>query len=273
VTRPEEGALYDSIGPGYQTTRRADSHLAALLWDHLNGRPAGRYLDVGCGTGNYTAALSRRGGVWTGIDASDSMLQEARRAHADLSWHHASADNLPFPDSSFDGAMATLVIHHLQALPRPFQEVRRVLCGGRFVLFTAFPEQMQHYWLHHYFPGMIERSARMIPSESALRAALSDAGFTSVRVEPFHVTCDLQDLFLYAGKERPELYLDPAVRANISSFRTLCDESERVSGLGALESDLRSGAFEAVARRYASTLGDYAFVIADTEIQRHSLDH
>lgn len=271
MTRPGEGALYDSIGPGYQTTRRADPQLTAALWEHLAGQPTCRYLDVGCGTGNYTTALSRRGGVWTGIDASDSMLQAARRAHPDLAWHHASAEDLPFPDGSFDGVMATLVIHHLQALPRPFQEVRRVLRGGRFVLFTAFPEQMQHYWLQHYFPGMIERSARMMPSEAALRAALTEAGFVSVRVEPFHVSRDLQDLFLYAGKDRPELYLDPAVRANISSFRTLCDESERANGLGALASDLRTGAFEAVARRYASTLGDYAFVIADTGVYRHSL--
>lgn len=262
--RPSSGALYDEIGQGYATTRRADPEIAEALHRHLGAQPTGRYLDVGCGTGNYTGALAACGGEWTGIDASQRMLDQARRTRSDIHWTVADAGNMPFADGSFDGAIATLVIHHFKTLQGPLREVRRVLRTGRLVIFTAFPEQMRRYWLSHYFPVMIERSARAMPPESALREALHAAGFMQVHVVPFQVTAQLQDLFLYAGKHRPALYLDPAVRANISSFSTLCEESELTTGLRALAADLRTGAIENVVRRYESPGGDYAFVVGDT---------
>ena len=73
---------------------------------------------------------------------------------------------------------------------------------------------------------------------------------------------DLRDLFLYAGKRRPELYLDPVVRANISSFAALCSPEELAAGLQGLRDDIASGSLGEVAERYAGDDGDYAYVIA-----------
>ena len=61
-------ALYDQIGDGYDTTRRADPAIVRRLAAYLALAPGRRYLDVGCGTGNYTAALAALGGVWHGVD-------------------------------------------------------------------------------------------------------------------------------------------------------------------------------------------------------------
>ncbi len=61
---------------------------------------------------------------------------------------------------------------------------------------------------------------------------------------------NLQDLFLQSRKYRPELYLDPIVRARISSFAKLCESEELNSGLEKLERDIESA------------LGDYLFVVA-----------
>ena len=263
MTRPVAGALYDSIGQGYQTTRRADPGIAQSLSQHLEDQPIGRYLDVGCGTGNYTGALAARGGTWTGVDVSEKMLQKARRAYPDVSWQLAAAEHLPFPDNAFDGAIATLCIHHFAELAGPFREVRRVLRAGRFVIFTAFAEQMRHYWLGHYFPEMLERASRAMPSERAVMDALERAGFANMKTCPFFVTEHLEDLFLYSGKQRPRLYLDPTVRANISSFSTQCAAIELASGLEDLAADLERGTFGDIASRYGSDTGDYAFVVAD----------
>jgi hypothetical protein len=139
-----------------------------------------------------------------------------------------------------------------------------VLDRGRFVVFTAFPEQMRGYWLCHYFPEMMRRSIEQMPSRESVVAALQDAGFTIEEIVPFHVTDRLQDLFLYAGKERPRLYLDPLVRANIFSFAALCSPDELEAGLRALGDDLESGEFGRVAERYSSPDGDYAFVVGRT---------
>lgn len=134
---------------------------------------------------------------------------------------------------------------------------------GRFVIFTAFQEQMHDYWLCNYFPEMMRRSIEKMPAQSTMIDALLTAGFEIERVIPFYVTSEHEDLFLYSGKERPEFYFDPLVRSNISSFATLCPEKELQAGLSALRSDLESGQFPAIAQRYSSPHGDYAYVVAN----------
>jgi SAM-dependent methyltransferase len=256
-------ALYDHIGAGYGTTRRADPAIACALAGHLRLRFDGRYLDLASGTGHYTMAMAARGGRWVGLDRSERMLDQARQKGAGIAWLQGDAAALPFASASFDSVLCTLSIHHFSALDAPFAQAFRVLrLGGFFVVFTAFAEQMRHYWLDRYFPQMMARSIDRMPSRAAVEAALHGAGFMRPQVLRYSVTNELQDLFLYAGKRRPALYLDAAVRANISSFATLCMREELAAGLAALRADLDSGRWIEVAQRADDALGDYAFVIA-----------
>ena len=255
-------ALYDAIGAGYGTTRRADPDIADTLARHLAMPAHGCGLDLACGTGNYTAAMAARGGAWTGLDVSPTMLAQGRRAAASVNWLCGDAAALPFGDNRFDAVLCTLAIHHFAALDAPFAQVHRVLRrGGRFVVFTAFAEQMHGYWLGRYFPQMLERSIAKMPAQAVVEGALRAAGFAQVRVQPYLVTPQLQDLFLYAGKQRPTMYLDAAVRANISSFATLCPPDELSAGLDALRADLAHGRWAGAAPSGAAA-GDYAYVIA-----------
>ncbi len=266
-------ALYDSIGSTYARSRRADPAIAQALARELRLTPSGNYLDLGCGTGNYTVALSGQGGEWSALDVSEVMLGQAREKSRTVSWVQSSADAIPFPNAAFDGAICTLAIHHFPALESPFSEVRRTLRSGAFVIFTGLAEQMRHYWLCHYFPGMMARAIEKMPAESQVRTALSHVGFTSVTVTPFFVTNMLEDLFLYSGKHRPELYLDPAIRANISSFANLAHTAELQDGLERLSADVQSGAFPAVKARYATEAGDYAFITARPDYPNTSACH
>jgi len=254
-------ALYDSIGKGYDATRRADPALSATLAHWLKVRDGACFLDVGCGTGNYTTALAALGGTWHGLDASRQMLDVARQRATPVHWLLGNAHALPFAPRRFDGVLCTLAIHHFAGLQAPFAEVARVLADGPFVIFTAFAEQMQHYWLGRYFPQMMQRSTEQMPRRTAVLDALSDAGFQTPRILPFHVTNELQDLFLYSGKHRPQLYLDAAVRANISSFARLCAAQELQDGLAALRADLAAGHWAGAAPGEPAA-GDYAYVIA-----------
>jgi SAM-dependent methyltransferase len=255
-------ALYDSIGVGYGSTRRADPAITATLARHLQLRADARFLDLACGSGNYSIALAALGGQWQGLDQSRQMLERARERSTQVGWLHGDAGALPFAPQQFDGVVCTLAIHHFPALERPFAEVSRVLASGPFVIFTAFAEQMQHYWLGHYFPKMMGLSIEKMPTRAAVVGALHAAGFGAPEIVPFGVSNGLQDLFLYAGKLRPRLYLDAAVRANISSFATLCPPQELHEGLAALRADIECDRFAEVAARYPSALGDYAFVVA-----------
>ena len=260
--RRQMPVLYDSIGSTYTRSRRADPAIAQTLAQELRLSKSGAYLDLACGTGNYTLALSTLGGAWSAIDASEVMLAQARSKSSAIAWVKSGADTLPFPSGAFDGAICTLAIHHFLDLESPFAEVRRTLRSGSFVIFTGLAEQMSDYWLCHYFPEMMARSIDQMPSEPEVRTALSQAGFKSVTVVPFFVTNALEDLFLYSGKHRPELYLDSAVRANISSFAHLARPAELHEGLVRLTADLQSGAFALIKTRYATVAGDYAYIIA-----------
>ncbi len=253
---------YDLIGSTYARSRCADQGIVQLLAHELQLDPASAYLDLGCGTGSYTTALSAMGGAWSAIDASEVMLAQARSKPSSVTWTQSNADLLPFADDAFDGAICTLAIHHFENLEAPFAEVYRTLRAGSFVIFTGLAEQMRRYWLWHYFPEMMERATANMPSEPLIREALAHAGFKSITVKPFLVSNDLQDLFLYSGKHRPELYLDAAIRANMSSFARLSSPSEVKTGLDKLKADLQSGAFAAVKNRYATEMGDYAVISA-----------
>jgi SAM-dependent methyltransferase len=253
--------LYDSIGQTYRTTRHADPTILNRLASLLGIRNDGVYLDLACGTGNYTVELAALGGSWHGVDISRTLLDQAAARSTEVEWQQGSADALPYESGSFDGVVCSLAIHHFPDLVKPFREVERVLAEGRFVLFTAFPQQMRNYWLCEYFPEMMERACDYMPDERAIQDALSAAGLEIEEIVPYEVSDDLEDLFLYAGKRRPHLYLDPDVRANISSFATQCTAAELERGLERLRSDLGSGGFQQVIDRYDSRDGDYAFVV------------
>jgi ubiquinone/menaquinone biosynthesis C-methylase UbiE len=218
--------LYDRIGTQYDVTRRADPYLVGRLIDHLNATSTGEYLDMACGTGNYTIAIAQTGIRVHGIDQSWRMIATAREKSRAVTWHIGNVEALPFHDGVFAGVLCTLAIHHFQALQPAFQEVFRVLAPGRFVLFTSTAEQMRGYWLNAYFPAAMARSITQMPSLPAIMQALRQSGFASTHTEPYEVQTDLQDFFLYSGKHRPEMYLDPRVRAGISTFAALSDPSE-----------------------------------------------
>lgn len=104
-------------------------------------------LDIGCGTGSLALEAKRQvgpTGTVVGIDASPEMIARARskalRAGAEVTFHQAVAEALPFPDAQFDVVLSTLMLHHL---PRPvrqrcMQEIRRVLRRDGRVLVVDF---------------------------------------------------------------------------------------------------------------------------------------
>ena len=96
--------LYDRIGVGYDTTRRADPGLVRCLLDALAVPAGSRCLDVACGTGNYTTALAEAGLQMVGVDVSRRMLVSARARTGAVCWVHGDAATLPFADRAFDVA-------------------------------------------------------------------------------------------------------------------------------------------------------------------------
>jgi ubiquinone/menaquinone biosynthesis C-methylase UbiE len=258
-----ETALYNKIGVDYNETRRADEFLTERFRAFLSPVKGENYLDVGCGTGNYTCALSGEEYQFYGVDLSETMLEKARRRNCRAIWKNASAEDLPFENALFAGALATLTIHHWKDLKKAFREIYRVLKpNGRFVLFTSFPEQMEGYWLNHYFPKMMRASIEQMPAFSVIEKTLKSAGFAIENTENYFVRDDLQDHFLYCGKNRPEFYLREDIRKGISSFSALANKTEVEKGLLKLSEDIEKGKIFETIENYRNDKGDYVFSAA-----------
>jgi len=97
-----------------------------------------RALDLGCGTGAFTALLAGAGADVVGAEVAESALARARAAHPGLAFTLVSIDGpLPFEDSAFTLVWASEVIEHVADTARWLSEVRRVLApGGRLLLST-----------------------------------------------------------------------------------------------------------------------------------------
>lgn len=254
-------AKYDRIGTDYNTTRRADPFLASRLMHHLQAEKGQFYLDIGCGTGNYTSKMAESGIEFVGVDPSEKMLEKARLRNPSIDWRRGSAEAIPVEDGLMSGITASFTLHHWTDLNAAFRELNRVMKpGAQMVMLTATPEQMAGYWLCEYFPGMMEDSMNQMPDYQKVVNAMSDAGMEVAGTEKYFIQEDLQDWFLYNGKQKPERYLDPAVRKGISSFSDLARQTEVGNGLQQLEKDIKSGKIREVMDRYENDHGDYMYI-------------
>src|SRR5437667_4769628 len=111
-------ALYDRIGRGYTTTRREDPWIAKAIRAALGD--ARTVLNVVAGAGSYEP----RDREVIAVEPSEVMIAQrpAGAAPAVL----AAAERLPFPDDSFDAAMAIITLHHWNDVDAGLREMRRI---------------------------------------------------------------------------------------------------------------------------------------------------
>ncbi|HEV2861120.1 MAG TPA: methyltransferase domain-containing protein [Pyrinomonadaceae bacterium] len=103
-------------------------------------RAGERVLDVACGTGNTALAVRARGAEVTGLDLTPELLAVAREREAaeglsGINWREGDAENLPFPDASFDVVVSSCGLMFAPDQQRVADEVARVTRpGGRIAI-------------------------------------------------------------------------------------------------------------------------------------------
>jgi ubiquinone/menaquinone biosynthesis C-methylase UbiE len=131
-------------------------------------------LDVGCGTGKLLKSAESRfpGAKLVGVDAAIEMVKYAQASNpiGTIQFQQAMAEELPFPNASFDLVFSTMTFHHWPDQTRGIAEVARVLSpGGRWLLadFVAsgFMSPVRKLLTLHQFP-----------ERAALERMLSKAG-------------------------------------------------------------------------------------------------
>jgi ubiquinone/menaquinone biosynthesis C-methylase UbiE len=194
---------YDTIGRTYGATRRPDPRIAQQIGAALGD--ARSVVNVGAGTGSYEPTDR----PVVAVEPSQAMITQ-RPADAAPAVRGV-AEHLPFPDATFDVALATLTVHHWTDVAAGLRELVRV--AGRQVILAFDRDIYASYWLvDDYFPEYRAlRSERDAPNPDDIGQVLDVR-----RVEVVPVPGDCIDGFGGAYWQRPEAHLDPVVRAGIS---------------------------------------------------------
>ncbi|MCC6653049.1 MAG: class I SAM-dependent methyltransferase [Candidatus Eisenbacteria bacterium] len=217
---------YDSIGRGYAGQRRPDPRIATRLAAAMGN--VRTVLNVGAGAGSYEPSDRHV------VALEPSRVMIAQRAPGAAPAVQGVAEALPFANRAFDAALAVLTLHHWADRVRGLAECARV-ARERVVLLT-FDAQAGGFWLvRDYFPEFMELDRRQFPPIADYAKLFG--GHARVEVETVPIPRDCVDGFLGAYWARPEAYLDPAVRAGISSFA----RSDTRAGVERLRADLASG--------------------------------
>jgi SAM-dependent methyltransferase len=239
---------YDTIGVNYSDLRQPGARIERAIGMALGS--AKTVLNVGAGAGSYEPADRQV----TAVEPSVEMIRQRGASAAAVVQGYA--EDLPFDDNSFDASMAILTIHHWADKEKGLKEMRRVT-RDRVVVLTFDPSH-RGFWLADYIPELVALDEAQMPRMTDYAAWLG-----SVEISPIPIPHDCTDGFLCAYWRRPAAYLDPRIRAAMSSFWVIDNISE---GLGRLTSDLDSGAW---AQRYSKLLGldecDYGYRLVTTK--------
>ena len=171
----------------------------------MRGVPAGRALDVGCGSAGNTAVLRDLGWQVTGLEFSPAAASLARGRG--LPVVRGDARRLPFPDESFDLVMSTDMWEHIEEDDLVAAEAARVLRpGGR--LLVAVPAGMDLWSGHDTALGHVRRYER-----DQLVGLVQGAGFR------------IEEVFSW------NVLLRPVARARRKRRTECASEMEPVQGL------------------------------------------
>ncbi|MBS1863624.1 MAG: methyltransferase domain-containing protein [Actinobacteria bacterium] len=220
---------YDTHGKGYAQRRRADPRIAARIQAALGH--ARTVLNVGAGAGSYEPRDR-----WL-LAAEPSATMRAQRPIDAAPCLAATAESLPLDDDAVDAAMACVTIHHWRDRAAGLAELRRV-ARGPVVVFTFDLDHLIGWQRDHFREAVAIEQPRF----GTVEEVAAELG-GKVRVETIPTPADCTDGFFESYWNRPELLLDPTVRASQSIWE-LVDPQVEESIFAHLAVDLESGRWD-----------------------------
>jgi len=208
--------LFDDIAPGYDSFNHRSSFGADRSWRRKAVREIAdttrpiQVLDVATGTADFAIAVAEKAAPCshvTGIDISEGMLRIGREKcqGKPIDLLTAQAEELPFPDSSFDRVCVAFGVRNFEDRAKGLSEMCRVLRkGGKLVILElSYPRNRlirTFYKLYslRVLPCMgarmtgnkgaftyLPESILRFPLPNAFMPMLHDAGFNTIRHKQF----------------------------------------------------------------------------------------
>ena len=164
-------------------------------------------LDVACGTGVLAQEVATRlnhPGQVTGVDSNPGMLSVAMEHNKNINWVQGPAEDLPFPDNSFDVVLCQFGLMFFADRVKAIQEMNRVISPqGRLVItvwdaLENIPAYSRSVSLIEKFAGSKAREALNAPFElgdkAVLQSTFRDAGVTDIEISTHTGTARFPDI-------------------------------------------------------------------------------
>jgi demethylmenaquinone methyltransferase/2-methoxy-6-polyprenyl-1,4-benzoquinol methylase len=208
------GDLFATIAPRYDLINDLQSFGLHRWWKRrlvklAAARPGLRALDLCCGTGDVAFALAGQGSEVTGLDFSEPMIGVARkrcagRVSGNPQFLHGDAQQIPFPDQSFDIVTVSYGLRNLASWERGLSEMWRVAKPGGRLLVLDFGKPDNAAWRALYFAYLrtfvpifgkvfcgdgqtyayILESLKHYPAQHGVAAKMQELGCRDVRIIP-----------------------------------------------------------------------------------------
>ena len=192
----------------------------AALKDALPAQKLGRILDLGCGTGRFTAALGEAFGCpVVGVEPSAAMLNVAMsQSAANVEWKQGQAESIPLEDQTVDLVFMSQVFHHLVEPQRALPEIHRVLTpAGYLAIRNGMLEHHEEIeWLKFFPEARTIEDQRML-SRPQLKELVCSQSFALLS------QTTLRQLFASSYEE----YYEKISQRGLSSLIAISDEAFR----------------------------------------------
>ena len=197
--RDFERAAHDEIAEGYREffTKVTDYAIEPLL-DAASMGASARVLDVATGPGVLASRAAGRGASRVvGVDLAPHMVAMAAAQYPGLDFRQGDAENLPFPDQSYDAVVSNFGVGHFPRPERAVGEFARVLAPHGVVALSWWDVPARHRLNGIFFDAVNEVQASppadlptgppmfRFSDDQELSALLRSAGLARVAVQAF----------------------------------------------------------------------------------------
>ncbi len=180
------------------------SEWCPLVIQSASVKPSDSVIDVACGTGALTIAVSNflgPEGKSAGVDINSGMLDVARSKSSRVQWISAPAEKLPFPDHCFDCVVSQFGLMYFENQEAALREMLRVLKPNGSLAVAVWNTlennpglAAEEYLWHQVFGEEIEEAPYRLGDTELLRKLFRKSGIKDIELQTLAGTANFDSV-------------------------------------------------------------------------------